>query len=152
MWWVARTRFSHSFCLSEMMFFVSNPFLCSSRRGPPGGGGPSRNSHHAKPRRSVYFHLIYLNFISAFSYWKFITIVEKWPQWLEISLKRKALVWGNVIWIHPIALRNVTCFLADSTNSSENIYTMMNPIGPGGNRPNVCWQFSCRMENGLVLC
>uniref|UniRef100_A0A8B9J7U1 Single-stranded DNA-binding protein 3 n=1 Tax=Astyanax mexicanus TaxID=7994 RepID=A0A8B9J7U1_ASTMX len=24
----------------------------------------------------------------------------------------------------------------DSTNSSENIYTMMNPIGPGGNRPN----------------
>jgi len=26
----------------------------------------------------------------------------------------------------------------DSTNSSENIYTMMNPIGPGGNRPNVC--------------
>uniref|UniRef100_G3PG77 Single stranded DNA binding protein 4 n=1 Tax=Gasterosteus aculeatus aculeatus TaxID=481459 RepID=G3PG77_GASAC len=25
----------------------------------------------------------------------------------------------------------------DSTNSSENIYTMMNPIGPGGNRPNV---------------
>ncbi|XP_059922285.1 single-stranded DNA-binding protein 3-like [Gadus macrocephalus] len=28
------------------------------------------------------------------------------------------------------------CFSADSTNSSENIYTMMNPIGPGGNRPN----------------
>uniref|UniRef100_A0A8C7I5Y9 Single stranded DNA binding protein 4 n=1 Tax=Oncorhynchus kisutch TaxID=8019 RepID=A0A8C7I5Y9_ONCKI len=25
----------------------------------------------------------------------------------------------------------------DSNNSSENIYTMMNPIGPGGNRPNV---------------
>uniref|UniRef100_A0A4W5RQ73 Single stranded DNA binding protein 4 n=1 Tax=Hucho hucho TaxID=62062 RepID=A0A4W5RQ73_9TELE len=25
---------------------------------------------------------------------------------------------------------------SDSTNSSENIYTMMNPIGPGGNRPN----------------
>ncbi|XP_019133005.1 single-stranded DNA-binding protein 3 isoform X3 [Larimichthys crocea] len=24
----------------------------------------------------------------------------------------------------------------DSTNSSENIYTMMNPMGPGGNRPN----------------
>ncbi|XP_038633225.1 single-stranded DNA-binding protein 4 isoform X2 [Scyliorhinus canicula] len=24
----------------------------------------------------------------------------------------------------------------DSTNSSENMYTMMNPIGPGGNRPN----------------
>lgn len=32
----------------------------------------------------------------------------------------------------------IFCFLsADSTNSSENIYTMMNPIGPGGNRPNV---------------
>lgn len=29
------------------------------------------------------------------------------------------------------------CFCPDSTNSSENIYTMMNPIGPGGNRPNV---------------
>uniref|UniRef100_A0A673ISP4 Single-stranded DNA-binding protein 3-like n=1 Tax=Sinocyclocheilus rhinocerous TaxID=307959 RepID=A0A673ISP4_9TELE len=29
----------------------------------------------------------------------------------------------------------VICFLTDSTNSSENIYTMMNPIGPGGNRP-----------------
>uniref|UniRef100_A0A671WQ82 Single stranded DNA binding protein 4 n=1 Tax=Sparus aurata TaxID=8175 RepID=A0A671WQ82_SPAAU len=28
-------------------------------------------------------------------------------------------------------------FFTDSTNSSENIYTMMNPIGPGGNRPNV---------------
>uniref|UniRef100_A0A672IV87 Uncharacterized protein n=1 Tax=Salarias fasciatus TaxID=181472 RepID=A0A672IV87_SALFA len=30
------------------------------------------------------------------------------------------------------------CFVcsSDSTNSSENIYTMMNPIGPGGNRPN----------------
>lgn len=28
-------------------------------------------------------------------------------------------------------------FPLDSTNSSENIYTMMNPIGPGGNRPNV---------------
>ncbi|CDQ57259.1 unnamed protein product [Oncorhynchus mykiss] len=27
-------------------------------------------------------------------------------------------------------------FSPDSTNSSENIYTMMNPIGPGGNRPN----------------
>uniref|UniRef100_A0A7N6AZ39 LisH domain-containing protein n=1 Tax=Anabas testudineus TaxID=64144 RepID=A0A7N6AZ39_ANATE len=27
-------------------------------------------------------------------------------------------------------------FFPDSTNSSENIYTMMNPIGPGGNRPN----------------
>ncbi|KAK1786712.1 hypothetical protein P4O66_017095, partial [Electrophorus voltai] len=25
----------------------------------------------------------------------------------------------------------------DSTNSSENLYTMMNPIGPGGNRPSV---------------
>uniref|UniRef100_A0A8U7NIC0 Single stranded DNA binding protein 4 n=1 Tax=Corvus moneduloides TaxID=1196302 RepID=A0A8U7NIC0_CORMO len=25
----------------------------------------------------------------------------------------------------------------DSTNSSENMYTMMNPIGPAGNRPNV---------------
>ncbi|XP_027762998.1 single-stranded DNA-binding protein 3-like [Empidonax traillii] len=24
----------------------------------------------------------------------------------------------------------------DSTNSSENMYTMMNPIGPAGNRPN----------------
>lgn len=29
------------------------------------------------------------------------------------------------------------CLFTDSTNSSENIYTMMNPIGPGGNRPNV---------------
>lgn len=26
---------------------------------------------------------------------------------------------------------------ADSTNSSENMYTMMNPIGPAGTRPNV---------------
>uniref|UniRef100_A0A8C2L555 Single stranded DNA binding protein 4 n=1 Tax=Cyprinus carpio TaxID=7962 RepID=A0A8C2L555_CYPCA len=34
------------------------------------------------------------------------------------------------------ALRDVICFHVDSTNSSENIYTMMNPIGPGGNRPN----------------
>lgn len=33
---------------------------------------------------------------------------------------------------HPPAL-----LFVDSTNSSENIYTMMNPIGPGGNRPNV---------------
>uniref|UniRef100_A0AAX7VAA7 Single stranded DNA binding protein 4 n=1 Tax=Astatotilapia calliptera TaxID=8154 RepID=A0AAX7VAA7_ASTCA len=32
---------------------------------------------------------------------------------------------------HPPAL-----LFVDSTNSSENIYTMMNPIGPGGNRPN----------------
>lgn len=31
----------------------------------------------------------------------------------------------------------VFVFFLDSTNSSENIYTMMNPIGPGGNRPNV---------------
>lgn len=31
--------------------------------------------------------------------------------------------------------------LPDSTNSSENIYTMMNPIGPGGNRPNVSGAF-----------
>lgn len=30
-----------------------------------------------------------------------------------------------------------SAFCPDSTNSSENIYTMMNPIGPGGNRPNV---------------
>uniref|UniRef100_A0AAQ6A7J0 LisH domain-containing protein n=1 Tax=Amphiprion ocellaris TaxID=80972 RepID=A0AAQ6A7J0_AMPOC len=30
----------------------------------------------------------------------------------------------------------VLCSSLDSTNSSENIYTMMNPIGPGGNRPN----------------
>uniref|UniRef100_A0A8C6TTZ3 Single stranded DNA binding protein 4 n=1 Tax=Neogobius melanostomus TaxID=47308 RepID=A0A8C6TTZ3_9GOBI len=30
----------------------------------------------------------------------------------------------------------LSLFLSDSTNSSENIYTMMNPIGPGGNRPN----------------
>uniref|UniRef100_A0A3P9AB17 Uncharacterized protein n=1 Tax=Esox lucius TaxID=8010 RepID=A0A3P9AB17_ESOLU len=27
-------------------------------------------------------------------------------------------------------------YVVNSTNSSENIYTMMNPIGPGGNRPN----------------
>ncbi len=77
--------------------------FCARLAGASRRWRPSRNSHHAKPRRSVCFHLIYLNFISAFSYWKFITIVEKWPQWLEISLKRKALVWGNVIWIHPIA-------------------------------------------------
>ncbi|XP_046893270.1 LOW QUALITY PROTEIN: single-stranded DNA-binding protein 3-like [Hypomesus transpacificus] len=29
----------------------------------------------------------------------------------------------------------VVFVLPDSTNSSENIYTMMNPIDPGGNRP-----------------
>lgn len=37
----------------------------------------------------------------------------------------------------------------DSTNSSENIYTMMNPIGPGGNRPNVR---SSSCLNTPVLC
>ena len=31
----------------------------------------------------------------------------------------------------------VVFVLPDSTNSSENIYTMMNPIDPGGNRPTV---------------
>uniref|UniRef100_A0A6Q2YPN4 LisH domain-containing protein n=1 Tax=Esox lucius TaxID=8010 RepID=A0A6Q2YPN4_ESOLU len=31
---------------------------------------------------------------------------------------------------------DATPHIAHSTNSSENIYTMMNPIGPGGNRPN----------------
>uniref|UniRef100_A0A672Y9R5 Single-stranded DNA-binding protein 3-like n=1 Tax=Sphaeramia orbicularis TaxID=375764 RepID=A0A672Y9R5_9TELE len=30
----------------------------------------------------------------------------------------------------------IKCSSHNSTNSSENIYTMMNPIGPGGNRPN----------------
>uniref|UniRef100_A0A669BU62 Uncharacterized protein n=1 Tax=Oreochromis niloticus TaxID=8128 RepID=A0A669BU62_ORENI len=33
-------------------------------------------------------------------------------------------------------LKVLFSFFLDSTNSSENIYTMMNPIGPGGNRPN----------------
>uniref|UniRef100_A0A6I8NWV1 Single stranded DNA binding protein 3 n=1 Tax=Ornithorhynchus anatinus TaxID=9258 RepID=A0A6I8NWV1_ORNAN len=28
------------------------------------------------------------------------------------------------------------CLLADSTNSSDNIYTMINPVPPGGNRSN----------------
>uniref|UniRef100_A0A3Q2NQ93 Single stranded DNA binding protein 4 n=1 Tax=Fundulus heteroclitus TaxID=8078 RepID=A0A3Q2NQ93_FUNHE len=38
---------------------------------------------------------------------------------------------------HLLRTNIFTCFLStDSTNSSENIYTMMNPIGPGGNRPN----------------
>uniref|UniRef100_A0A3B4WKI4 Single stranded DNA binding protein 4 n=1 Tax=Seriola lalandi dorsalis TaxID=1841481 RepID=A0A3B4WKI4_SERLL len=36
----------------------------------------------------------------------------------------------------PITKVFLSCFFLDSTNSSENIYTMMNPIGPGGNRPN----------------
>ena len=40
--------------------------------------------------------------------------------------------------VRPASWHSVPCcFSADSTNSSENIYTMMNPIGPGGNRPNV---------------
>lgn len=34
-------------------------------------------------------------------------------------------------------------FYVDSTNSSENMYTMMNPIGPGGSRPNVSKRFWC---------
>ncbi|CAG10341.1 unnamed protein product, partial [Tetraodon nigroviridis] len=36
----------------------------------------------------------------------------------------------------------------DSTNSSENIYTMMNPIGPGGNRPNFPMGPGSRWANG----
>ena len=30
-----------------------------------------------------------------------------------------------------------SCAVSDSTNSSENMYTIMNPIGPGAGRSNV---------------
>uniref|UniRef100_A0AAZ3NST7 LisH domain-containing protein n=1 Tax=Oncorhynchus tshawytscha TaxID=74940 RepID=A0AAZ3NST7_ONCTS len=30
----------------------------------------------------------------------------------------------------------ILCFLSDSTNSGDNIYTMINTVPPGGNRPN----------------
>lgn len=44
----------------------------------------------------------------------------------------------KTMWFTLSEFQYPTAFLfTDSTNSSENIYTMMNPIGPGGNRPNV---------------
>uniref|UniRef100_A0A672TAS3 Single-stranded DNA-binding protein 3-like n=1 Tax=Sinocyclocheilus grahami TaxID=75366 RepID=A0A672TAS3_SINGR len=43
---------------------------------------------------------------------------------------------GEVVLVFETNLKSFLHFsLLDSTNSSENIYTMMNPIGPGGNRP-----------------
>uniref|UniRef100_A0A673JE13 Single-stranded DNA-binding protein 3-like n=1 Tax=Sinocyclocheilus rhinocerous TaxID=307959 RepID=A0A673JE13_9TELE len=60
-----------------------------------------------------------------------------WPNPNANSIAYSSSSPGNyVVKFSSAALRNVIRFLVDSTNSSENIYTMMNPIGPGGNRPN----------------
>uniref|UniRef100_A0A8C1Y595 Zgc:110158 n=1 Tax=Cyprinus carpio TaxID=7962 RepID=A0A8C1Y595_CYPCA len=43
---------------------------------------------------------------------------------------------GEVVLVLETNLKSfLLSSVLDSTNSSENIYTMMNPIGPGGNRP-----------------
>lgn len=69
----------------------------------------------------------------------------------QLLYKRDYIGWDwPVGWVHKCDrfFKNVFIFFpqnwsltclscTDSTNSSENIYTMMNPIGPGGNRPNV---------------
>lgn len=31
----------------------------------------------------------------------------------------------------------MSCFVSDSTNSGDNMYTLMNAVPPGPNRPNV---------------
>uniref|UniRef100_A0A671P2I8 Single-stranded DNA-binding protein 3-like n=1 Tax=Sinocyclocheilus anshuiensis TaxID=1608454 RepID=A0A671P2I8_9TELE len=55
-----------------------------------------------------------------------------WPNPNANSIAYSSSSPGNYV----VSCTNVIRFLVDSTNSSENIYTMMNPIGPGGNRPN----------------
>uniref|UniRef100_A0A8C1XZL5 Single stranded DNA binding protein 4 n=1 Tax=Cyprinus carpio TaxID=7962 RepID=A0A8C1XZL5_CYPCA len=59
-----------------------------------------------------------------------------WPNPNANSIAYSSSSPGNYVVSCTHRILNVICFLADSTNSSENIYTMMNPIGPGGNRPN----------------
>lgn len=36
-----------------------------------------------------------------------------------------------------------SCFVSDSTNSGDNMYTLMNAVPPGPNRPNVNIHFKC---------
>uniref|UniRef100_A0A8C1CB18 Single stranded DNA binding protein 4 n=1 Tax=Cyprinus carpio carpio TaxID=630221 RepID=A0A8C1CB18_CYPCA len=55
-----------------------------------------------------------------------------WPNPNANSIAYSSSSPGNYV----VGCTDVICFHVDSTNSSENIYTMMNPIGPGGNRPN----------------
>uniref|UniRef100_A0A671P7J2 Single-stranded DNA-binding protein 3-like n=1 Tax=Sinocyclocheilus anshuiensis TaxID=1608454 RepID=A0A671P7J2_9TELE len=59
-----------------------------------------------------------------------------WPNPNANSVSATSNHFNIAITLLKKLLKNVIRFLVDSTNSSENIYTMMNPIGPGGNRPN----------------
>uniref|UniRef100_A0A667X526 Single stranded DNA binding protein 4 n=1 Tax=Myripristis murdjan TaxID=586833 RepID=A0A667X526_9TELE len=59
-----------------------------------------------------------------------------WPNPNANSIAYSSSSPGNYV-VSVVILNPLVCFFTDSTNSSENIYTMMNPIGPGGNRPNV---------------
>uniref|UniRef100_A0A3Q3JNY9 Uncharacterized protein n=1 Tax=Monopterus albus TaxID=43700 RepID=A0A3Q3JNY9_MONAL len=59
-----------------------------------------------------------------------------WPNPNTNSIAYSSSSPGNYVVSNPVM---DSC--SNSTNSSENIYTMMNPIGPGGNRPNVIFSF-----------
>uniref|UniRef100_A0A8C5H391 Single-stranded DNA-binding protein 3-like n=1 Tax=Gouania willdenowi TaxID=441366 RepID=A0A8C5H391_GOUWI len=58
-----------------------------------------------------------------------------WPNPNTNSIAYSSSSPGNYVQYFHVSTSLLLLF-SDSTNSSENIYTMMNPIGPGGNRPN----------------
>uniref|UniRef100_A0A671K3H1 Single-stranded DNA-binding protein 3-like n=1 Tax=Sinocyclocheilus anshuiensis TaxID=1608454 RepID=A0A671K3H1_9TELE len=59
-----------------------------------------------------------------------------WPNPSANSVLILVSYFGEVVLVLETHFKSFLHFsLLDSTNSSENIYTMMNPIGPGGNRP-----------------
>uniref|UniRef100_A0A6Q2Y3Z4 Uncharacterized protein n=1 Tax=Esox lucius TaxID=8010 RepID=A0A6Q2Y3Z4_ESOLU len=43
---------------------------------------------------------------------------------------------AGLSYISTKTLKCILCFLSDSTNSGDNMYTMINTVPPGGNRPN----------------
>ncbi len=93
---------SPSLCLSEM-FFVSNHFLCSSCRGLQEVAAlqelPSCQAQEVSllSFNLSEFHVSLLSLKGHNNSWGITSVTGNY------DLKRKALVLGNVIWIHQIA-------------------------------------------------
>lgn len=104
----------------------------------PGIGHYGRSSLACECLKKLSGHQPWLSFISIPSYISQTILggTDLWDEFVD-AIAICLVFFPLNLYIFVLPLFYFFCFVADSTNSSENIYTMMNPIGPGGNRPNV---------------
>uniref|UniRef100_A0A8C9YPU7 Single stranded DNA binding protein 4 n=1 Tax=Sander lucioperca TaxID=283035 RepID=A0A8C9YPU7_SANLU len=103
-------------------------------QGHPNMGGPMRMNPPrgmggmASPATLLCARIILLNIFLSVCFSRGPGGRGPWPNPNTNSIAYSSSSPGNYVVSVPL--------WTHSTNSSENIYTMMNPIGPGGNRPN----------------